>query len=264
MSPKGIQTNMNPVTFFNSFQVPPFGFEGEGDQGGDQGQGGNDQGQGQGQQQQQQQQGTQSGSAGKGNVDDDDDDDDYKGLTPAQLKAKLKEEASARKAAEKVKADLEAEQDKAARAKNDELTNTKNDLSKVNEERDSLVATNKHLALINAILNDSDYSWHNVEIVAQQIVQAGKVEVDAATGGVTGLKKELKRIAESDAYLLKSAQQGNQGGQGNSGQRGGYGSTGIQPGQGGANNGGQQQHTVDELAKNYPALAALRLGNSRN
>lgn len=248
---------------FALWPIPPFGFddEGEGSGGGDGGQGGQGgQGQGQGNGNGN---GSQGNSGGQGGSDDD-DDDPYEGLTAKELKARLAAETRARTTAETDKKALEDEKDATARSKRDKVTNLEADVAAANTEIAELKATNSRLALVNAILNDRDYQWHNANIVAQQL-DSSKVTVDPKTGTVDGLKKELKRVSEDHDYLLASKKddkgQGNGNGQGNGQQkRQPYtgGPTGIQPGQGGAANGGLEPKPIDELMKEYPALAARR------
>ena len=76
-------------------------------------------------------------------------------------------------------------------------------------------------------------------------------------GKVEGLAKELSRIAKDDSlkFLLAkdNTQQGNQQQQQNQNQQQ-NGSTGFQPGQGGASSGGGIDPNAKELAELMPAL----------
>jgi hypothetical protein len=75
------------------------------------------------------------------------------------------------------------------------------DFQEVTQERDTLVETNKSLALQVAFLSDNSFTWHNPER-ALKLADLSNVEV-GADGKVTGLKDALAALAKSDAYLLK-------------------------------------------------------------
>lgn len=247
--------------------IPPFGFEeqnggnnaGAGNSGGNPSGATNNPGSqsnppaGQGQ--------NQDGSQGNSPSNDDDDDDPYAGLSQKDLKRRLREEAEERAKAERERDSAQSNLTAKEREKLDKEQRLELDVQERDKEIATLTATNSRLALVNAILNDSTYQWHNAEIVAQQL-DSQKVTVDPKTGIVEGLKKELKRVAEDHDYLLRSQQQNNNDSQQNNNrqQRQPYTGlpTGIQPGQGGANGGGHQNPTVDQLAENYPALASRR------
>ena len=265
---------MIPSKAFPLWPIPPIGFDNE--PGAEGGEGGGAGGEGatggtgpavtlaQPKGQQQEGQGSQSDS----DTDDDDDDDDdiLKGLTPAQLRQKLKEEKAAAAQAKKDKKALEDEKDSEARKKKSKEDNLTADLQKANNTVDTLRSTNTRLAIVNGILNTPEYQWHNAEIVAQQL-ESGEVTVDPETGKVEGLKKALKRIADNHDYLLRSAPSDDKGkgGNGNT-KREPYSGipTGIKPGQGGSTGGGLQQPTNAQLIESYPALAGrIPVGNSK-
>lgn len=263
---------MTPTKLFTLWPIPAIGFDNEGGAAGGEGGDGGDGATGatgpavtlavpKDQKQQQE------SSASDDDTDDDDEEEDpYKGLTPTQLKQKLKEEADKAKQAEKDKKALETEKDNEARKKRSKEENLERDVKARDATIETLRATNTRLAIVNQILNTTEYQWHNADIVAQQF-NSGEVTVDPDTGKVEGLKKALKRVATDHAYLLRSAQQddGKGGGNGNTKREPYTGiPTGIKPGQGGSTGGGLQPPTNSQLIENYPALAGrIPVGNSK-
>lgn len=183
---------------------------------------------------------------------DEDEDDPYNGLSAKELRRILKDTESSKAATESAKAELE----KRVKESEDAQLSKEQKLEKDVLERDSLIntlkATNAKLAIMNAINQDSRFRWHDTEIVAQQL-NSSVVKV-SDDGKVEGIAKELARVAKDHDYLLKTkgTQQDSQNGRQQSSDQG---PTGFQPGQGGANQGGQLPTNAVELAKTFPALA---------
>ena len=240
---------------FSLWPLVPFGGEdpvGQND--------GNDPGQNSGSQSNQQRNQGNSGSganppAGQANsssTDDDDDEDEFKDYSAKELRRIAREATSRAKSAETERDSVKGELTKQERDKLDKEARLELDVKDRDQTISTLRATNAKLAIINAINSDSRYQWHNAEVVAQQLnPEIVKVSDD---GKVEGIAKELVRVAKDHSYLLKTKQQERQQ---NNGPAGSFsGSTGSQPGQGGATQGGTTKSSIQELAENYPALAA--------
>lgn len=186
-------------------------------------------------------------------VVDESDDDPYNGLSAKELRRILKDTESSKAATESAKSELE----KRIKESEDAQLSKEQKLEKDVVERDSLIntlkATNAKLAIMNAINQDSRFQWHDAEIVAQQLNSSiVKVNDD---GKVEGIAKELARVAKDHEYLLKNKETQQDSQNGRQSPSNDQGPTGFQPGQGGANQGGQLPTNVAELAKTFPALA---------
>lgn len=177
-----------------------------------------------------------SKDGGKKQNSDDDDDNPYKGLTTKELARMLADSEKGKKDVETERDSYKTKVDEAERATRTKEENLENDVKARDATITTLRATNARLAIINAILAERKYSWHNPEIVAQQLDP--KVVKVSDDGKVEGLTKELARVAKDHDYLLAKNGSGQQG------------PTGIQPGQGGSNQG----KSAKDLAKDYPAL----------
>lgn len=238
--------------------VLPFGFDPDdgGDNGGDGSQGNQQSNDGAGQgNSQQNQQGNQQQQS---NDDDDDDADEYEGLSAKELRRIAKDNAAKAKAAEKERDSAKS----TLTAKEREKLDKEQRLELESEEKDGTIASLRGAlskqALINGILSDRRFEWHNPEIVAAQL-NSSVVKVDD-DGKVEGLAKDLKRIANDEtlSFLLAKdntkQNDGNQQQNGNQQQQNGGQQTGLQPGQGGANQGGSMPPNANELAELMPAL----------
>jgi len=76
--------------------------------------------------------------------------------------------------------------------------------SKIAEQEkriDALVAVNKELSIKNAFLADKKHSWRNPDS-ALKLLDLGEVDIDE-DGKITGLDKAIKKLADSDSYLLE-------------------------------------------------------------
>jgi hypothetical protein len=176
------------------------------------------------------------------------DDDPYAGLSAKELRRLLADTDSKANQSEKDRKALQDKLDEHERAKLSEDQKNKLDLDKEREANSVLRATNARLSITQAILLDKRFDWHNPEIVAQQL-NPEIVKVDD-NGKVSGIEKELARVAKDHDYLLVKKRQQQQNNDSNN-----NGPTGFQPGQGGANQGGSLPPNAKELVKNYPALA---------
>jgi hypothetical protein len=236
---------MNSTKEFVLWPIPVFGFEdGDDTNDGDNNDDANDQQQ-------------QDNSDSKEEKEDDEDDDELEGLSAKELKRIAKDRArQAKDAAAQAKKTAED----AAKKEREKLNADQKkdfDLKQSQDENARLRATNSKLALIGAIRDDVRYDWHNPEIVAQQLDPA-KVTVDAETGQVEGLKSALSDVAKNHAYLLKKKGQqqdsGNNNNNNNNNQQQNNQQSGLQPGQGGANQGGSMPPQQAELVELMPAL----------
>jgi hypothetical protein len=179
-----------------------------------------------------------------------DDDDEFSGLSAADLRRRLKEETGKTKTLETERDSFKSKVDESERAQRTKEENLENDLRAAQTENEELRSVNDSLAIINGILTESAYTWHDVNLVAKEL-DSSVVKVDKS-GKVEGLKKDLQRLAKDKPFLLKGTQN-------NGGSNGGNtnGPTGFQPGQGGAHGGNNaQKANAAELAKKFPALAS--------
>lgn len=76
--------------------------------------------------------------------------------------------------------------------------------SKIDEQEKriaALVDANKELSIKNAFLADKKHAWRNPDS-ALKLLDLGEVEIDD-DGKITGLDKAIKKLADSDSYLLE-------------------------------------------------------------
>ena len=154
-------------------------------------------------------------------VDDDDDDDDYIDDPKDRRIRKLSKENGRRRVEN---ADLQAELD----AKNEEIedlqTQVKNGLKlqtkydKLKDEKDKTEAAAREQAIRTAIAGDKDEkdkprTWYDTSMVLS-LLDRDSLAVDLSDGSVGGLSDQLKEIAKTKPFLLKSASgdEGNNGG----------------------------------------------------
>lgn len=183
-------------------------------------------------------------------TDDDDDDDEYEGLTAKELRRIARDNAKKAKDAEREASSAKSKLSEEERKKLTADQQKDLQISELTEANTKLRNSLNQQAIINGILSDRRFEWHNPEIVAAQLDSSVVKVTD--DGKVDGLPRELKRIATSEdfKFLLakdntkKSTQPNNENGQ----------QTGVQPGQGGANQGGSMSPNVKELAEIMPAL----------
>ena len=194
----------------------------------------------------------QNSSQNNNSGQESDEDDPYKGLTTKELKRLLKDAEGKAEEGDTARKALQDKLDEDERKKRTKEENLTKDV----EARDETIATlRKSLAaqsIINAINENKQYEWNSAGIVAQQL-DPNKVKVDDS-GKVTGLEKELARIA-GDENLKFLQVHGDSGKQQQQQQQSNTGSTGFQPGQGGASsNGSGIPENAASLAKLMPAL----------
>lgn len=179
---------------------------------------------------------------------DDDDDDPYEGYSTKELRRIARDNERRAKEAEQERDSVKTTLTAKEREKLDKEQRQELEINDLKDSVSTLRASLAHQAIVNAIICDSRYEWHNPEIVAQQL-NSEIVKVDDK-GKVDGIGKELVRVAKDHEYLLKKKASQQDKGQGaSSGQP-----TGFQPGQGGANSGGNLPPNASELAKTFPAL----------
>lgn len=150
----------------------------------------------------------------------------------------------ARQTAEEELARYKAAEEEQNRAKNDEVTNLKNDLQKANDTLATTQAALDSALLDNAFLTENSHNWQNPARVLK-LVDRDTVRIE--DGKVVGVKEALEALAKSDPYLLKTEDGGQQQGGGNGG-----GATGQQ--HNGNRNQDKGKPSREELARKYPAL----------
>ena len=188
-------------------------------------------------------------NSSKNKEQEDDEDDQYKGMSSKELKRLLADKDGKLKSTE---TELDSTKKTLTAKEREELDEI--DRLKAEKEDDAntisnLRATNAKLAIIGAIRDDSRFEWHNPEIVAQQFkTDEIKVKED---GTVEGIAKALARIAKDHDYLLKGSKKKE-----DKDETKNQGPTGFQPGQGGANNGGNVDPDRAKLVEMMPALAS--------
>lgn len=171
---------------------------------------------------------------------DDKEDDPYEGLSAKELKRLLAESETKLTSAVSERDTAKSELTAKEREKLDKEQRLELEVEELKTKNAAVVAINEKLAITNAIGNDQRFTWHNTDLVTAQLNrEIVKVDDD---GNVSGLAKELTRIAKEFPYLIKTDANGST-------------QTGVQPGQGGANSGNLEQ-SKQELAKKYPALAS--------
>ena len=111
-----------------------------------------------------------------------------------------------------------------------------------------LEAKAKNGAIRTAVVSNSDYKWHDVDMVLD-LLDRDQLAVDLDDGSVGGLEDQLKVIAKKKAFLLKST----------SGAPGGNnGRTGSAPQSSATGTRGQEAASTEtELLDTFPALRNL-------
>lgn len=231
------------------WQLCPFGFDNDDSGGNDQSNGGDNQGGNN--------QGQQQNSSSTNDAETDTDDDPYAGLSARELKRIAADNAKRAKDAETERDSAKNQLTAKEREKLDKEQRQELEITDLKNENAKLRATNAKLALIGAIRDDKRFEWHNPEMVAAQL-DSEKVKVDD-NGKVEGHLPLLSKIAKDDSlkFMLKSdnTQSNNQQQDTNQQQNSGTSqATGVQPGQGGANQGGSMPPNAAELAELMPAL----------
>lgn len=193
--------------------------------------------------------------------DEDDDDTPYGNMSAKELRRELER---ANKDGKKTAADLETAQTalkEKERAEMDEIDKYKADLKAVTEERDDLARSFESQVILNQILLNKDYEFHDANDVTF-FINRKELKIDTKTGEVDGLKEELKRVAKDKPHLVLKSKvknddnKNNNGNQNNNGdqQNRQNGASGFQPGQGGGN-GNSDKDVRSGLTKKYSSLA---------
>lgn len=135
-------------------------------------------------------------------------DDDKSAAELANYKKQLEEKDA------EIKKYKEAEEAEARKKRTDDENNAKDledarqKIKEMDEDGEALLDTIHNLVLENAIAL-GNVKWHDVSYVLQEIdPDAIEVTVDKDTrrGAVTGLEKELERIAKEKPFLVKAAE----------------------------------------------------------
>lgn len=255
---------MKSEPIFALWPITPFGGtspDGGDNSGSGDGQGNSGQGANPPANQQNPAQGQGNAGTGKGTPatsdNDDDEDDPYAGLSAKELRRLLADTEKSKDASEADKKKLQDKIDEEDRKKRTKEENLEKDVREGQATIKTLRESLAHQSLINAILIDDRFTWHNMDDVIAKLSDSVKVSDD---GKVDGLTRELTRIAKDNDYLVKSKKETQQDPNNQQQQRNNNnGPTGFQPGQGGANQGGTLPPNVAELAKTFPALAS-RMG----
>jgi hypothetical protein len=187
------------------------------------------------------------------------DDDEYEGLTAKELKRLLSETTSGKKSLDSELATIKGKLDERERKERTDLENYKADVEKLQAENKELKDALENTAVINAILANKMYQFHDSTIVAQNL-KGSELTVDVKTGRVEGIESELARVAKDMPFLVVSSvkdegktKDQNSGSIKQDQKNGSAGPTGFQPGQGGGSGNGIQEQRSSLLSK-YPIL----------
>ena len=74
-------------------------------------------------------------------------------------------------------------------------------IAELEERTAELIKVNQELSIKNAFLADKKHAWRNPDS-ALKLLDLGEVEI-ADDGTITGLDKAIKKLADSDSYLLE-------------------------------------------------------------
>ena len=135
--------------------------------------------------------------------DDQEDSSDEDDPSARRVKELSDENAKRRNENKRLAKDLEAAQkrlkeiDDADRSETEKLATQVEELTATNEK---LINSNKQLSIKNAFLADKTRSWRNPD-TAMKLLDLDGVEIDDE-GKITGLDKAIKKLADSDSYLL--------------------------------------------------------------
>lgn len=187
-------------------------------------------------------------SVNDGSVDDDDGvDEDSLGLSEQQRKIMtLSKENKSRRLENKDLRKRIDEFEQAEKKKADENASELEVAAKANQElkaeNSRLVESIRQSTLRSAILEDSRYTWQDVDVLVREL-NTDAIDIDPETRSVDGLEDELKRIAEEKPFLVKKD---------NSQKRDGGGKSGHNPRK--TQDQDQQATQREELVKKYKVL----------
>jgi predicted RNase H-like nuclease (RuvC/YqgF family) len=74
-------------------------------------------------------------------------------------------------------------------------------ITELEERNKALIAANKELSIKNAFLADKKHAWRNPDS-ALKLLDLSEVDIDD-DGKISGLDKAIKKLADSDSYLLE-------------------------------------------------------------
>ena len=199
-------------------------------------------------------------NTGSANTSNNDEDDEFDGLTAKELKRLLAESQSGKKTLDSELAEIKGKLDERERKERSDLENYKSDVEKLQAENKDLKNALETTAIINAILANKKFQFHDATIVAQNL-KHDTLTVDVKTGRVEGIESELARVAKEMDFLVVSSTKDEtktkdqETGSNKQNQKvGSNGPTGFQPGQGGGSGNGIQEQRNSLLSK-YPILA---------
>lgn len=136
--------------------------------------------------------------------DDQEEEESSEQHGDPRVKELSDENARRRNEAKQLKKDLEEAQaklkeiDDAGRSETEKLQLQVDELSQQNEK---LVKGIESLTIKNAFLADKTRSWRNPE-AALKLIDLSEVSIDD-NGNATGLKEAIKKLSETDSYLLE-------------------------------------------------------------
>jgi hypothetical protein len=199
-------------------------------------------------------------STSAANTSNTDEDDEFDGLSAKELKRLLAETQIGKKSLDSELAEIKGKLDERERKERSDLENYKADVEKLQIENKELKNALETTAIINAILANKKFQFHDATIVAQNLKHDG-LTVDVKTGRVEGIESELARVAKEMDFLVVSSTKDDSktkdqetGSNKQSQKVGSSGPTGFQPGQGGGSGNGVQEQRNSLLSK-YPILA---------
>lgn len=74
-------------------------------------------------------------------------------------------------------------------------------IAELEERTAQLIKVNQELSIKNAFLSDTKHAWRNPD-TALKVIDLSEVDIDK-DGKITGLDQAIKKLAESDSYLLE-------------------------------------------------------------
>ena len=141
-------------------------------------------------------------SSGETSGDEDHSTDDK--TKDPRIKELSDENAKRRNEAKRLADELAEAQAKLKEIADADKSETERLTSKVaelEERTQELIKVNQQLSIKNAFLSDKKHAWRNPES-AMKLLDLGEVEI-AKDGTITGLDKAIKKLADSDSYLLE-------------------------------------------------------------
>jgi predicted RNase H-like nuclease (RuvC/YqgF family) len=182
-------------------------------------------------------------SGSESSEDEDHSEDEDKAKDP-RIKELSDENARRRNEAKRLADELAKAQarlkeiDDADKSATERLEGKISDLEKQNE---ALLAANKELSIKNAFLADKKHAWRNPDS-ALKLLDLSEVDIDD-DGKISGLDKAIKKLADSDSYLLEPTDE----------------NTGLPPRQASGDRTKQQPKdkatkSREDLIKRFPAL----------